>query len=251
MIYTASLIGRETIATNTIALHFEKPKGFTFRAGQYTVLSLASEESDGYVREFSIASAPYENVVTLAMRVRDSDFKRICATMPIGTGVELGGPVGDIHSREGDEPELWIAGGIGATPLISIMRDGIRRDQVPNSILLHSNRTKAGAPFADELSIVANARREFSYIPVFTREAERKRINAETLRAHVPDYAERMVTIIGTRPFVAAVRGVLAKLSVPESLIRFECFCGYTTHDQTYANIAHHTEQIPNTHRIG
>ena len=67
--YQSRLKSREEVAEGTMAFHLEKPAGFQFKAGQYldvTLINPPEIDSQGVVRTFSIASAPYENELLVA-----------------------------------------------------------------------------------------------------------------------------------------------------------------------------------------
>jgi ferredoxin-NADP reductase len=96
---TTKLAYRQEIAEGTMAFHFEKPPGWTFEAGQaidITLLAPSETDAEGNARTFTIASAPYENSVMVATRMRDTAFKRMLKVMPVGTAVQMEGPVGDL-----------------------------------------------------------------------------------------------------------------------------------------------------------
>ena len=63
-----------------MAFHFEKPEGFAYKAGQfgdYTLISPSEIDAEGNTRGFSLASAPYEDDLMFATRMRDTAFKRV------------------------------------------------------------------------------------------------------------------------------------------------------------------------------
>ena len=93
--FMCKLKDRKEVAEGTLAFWFEKPLGWTFKAGQYldmTLLDPTETDSEGNVRSFSIASAPYEETLMVATRMRDTAFKRVLRTMPLGTAVKIEGP---------------------------------------------------------------------------------------------------------------------------------------------------------------
>ena len=95
--HTAQLKQIEEIAEGTVAFHLEKPSGFEFMAGQSIDLTLVNppeSDSEGNSRAFSIASAPYEDEILVATRMRDTAFKRVLGTLPVGTSVKMDGPFG-------------------------------------------------------------------------------------------------------------------------------------------------------------
>src|SRR5215470_3269608 len=87
--YEAKLLNRVEVAEDTMAFHFEKPPGFEFRPGQSSDLTLVNppeSDSEGNVRTFSIASAPFEDRLMFATGMRETAFKRSLKTQ---TGAAL------------------------------------------------------------------------------------------------------------------------------------------------------------------
>ena len=67
----------------------------TFKAGQFvdlTLLDPAQTDAEGNTRGFSINSAPDEPELIFTTRLRDTAFKRVLRSMPLGTGVQIDGP---------------------------------------------------------------------------------------------------------------------------------------------------------------
>ena len=97
-IYTVSLKHRREVAEGTTAFLFGKPDGLSFKAGQYlnfTLLDPPETDAEGNTRTFSIASAPDDEELMMATRMRDTAFKRVLKTMPLGAQVEIEGPYGN------------------------------------------------------------------------------------------------------------------------------------------------------------
>ena len=100
-IYKVKLKAREEIAAGTMAFHFEKPEGFSYKAGQfadYTLINPPETDAEGNTRGFSLASAPYEDDLMSATRMRDTAFKRVLKTMPLGTELTLDAPMAPSRS---------------------------------------------------------------------------------------------------------------------------------------------------------
>ena len=99
---TTSLVklkNRFPVAERTMAFQFEKPANFTFRPGQWidiTLLNPAETDAEGNVRGFSIASAPFEDALMVATRMRDTAFKRQLAKAPLNTEVKITRPGGNL-----------------------------------------------------------------------------------------------------------------------------------------------------------
>jgi hypothetical protein len=96
-IYKTKLKSRREIAAGTMAFHFEKPEGFAYKAGQfadYTLINPSETDAEGNTRGFSLASAPYEDDLMLATRMRDTAFKRVLKNMELDTEFTLDAPYG-------------------------------------------------------------------------------------------------------------------------------------------------------------
>ena len=79
-VFKTKLIGREEIANQTMAFRFEKMPGWTFTAGQaidITLINPPESDGEGNTRGLSLASAPFEDTILVATRLRDTAFKRV------------------------------------------------------------------------------------------------------------------------------------------------------------------------------
>jgi ferredoxin-NADP reductase len=142
--YLVKLKDRRQVAERTMAFQFEKPEGFTFKAGQsidMTLINPSETDREGNGRAFSIASAPDEGLLLVATRMRDTAFKRVLGTMPIGSQVKIEGPFGNLvlHNNQA-RAGVFLAGGIGITPFRSILLRAAKEHLSHRLFLFYSNR---------------------------------------------------------------------------------------------------------------
>ncbi len=100
-VYTVTLMDRQDVAEGTMAFRFEKPAHFVFTPGQFvkpTLVDPPETDAEGNGRAFSIASAPHEDTLMVATRMRDTAFKRVLRNMPPGATVQMEGPFGNFSS---------------------------------------------------------------------------------------------------------------------------------------------------------
>jgi len=119
--YGPRLLSRVEVAEGTMAFHFEKPPQFDFKSGQFADITLFNPpetDSEGNTRTFSIASSPFENQLMFATRMRDTAFKHFLTKVSLGTDVKIDSPMGSftLHKNPA-KPAVFLAGGIGITPL--------------------------------------------------------------------------------------------------------------------------------------
>lgn len=222
-----------------MAFYFERPKGFKFIAGQYadfTLIKPPETDDEGNIRSFSIASAPQKKELMIAMRMRDTAFKRVLKTMPLKTKVKVDGPMGSlILHQDAIKPAVFLIGGIGITPVRSIILDAIKRKLPHELILFYSNRDPKDAAFFAELKAVARKHKKFIFIPAFTElkksnrswSSERGYIGAKMIEKYIADIQRPIYYLAGPPKMVAAMQQLLKKMKVSPDNIRLEEFAGY------------------------
>jgi ferredoxin-NADP reductase len=233
------LVSRQVVAERTIAFRFEKPRDWTFQAGQFLDMTLlASSESDaeGDTRTFSIASAPHEETLMVATRLRDSAFKRVLTTMPLGGVVTIAGPSGNLTL--GPRPyrsAVLLAGGIGITPFRSIVLHAAH-EKLPQPLLLfYSCRRPEDAPFLQELQGLETMNRNYKLVASMTQmenshrpwKGETGLITQEMLAKHLKDALSPIYYIAGPPEMVQGLRKMVRAMGVAEADIRTEEFAGY------------------------
>ena len=94
----------------------------TFSPGQFAFLSLGYPAHDTRPHPFSITSAPGDEQLTFVVKGL-GDHTRELATIPAGTSARVEGPYGSLcHQRMASRRQVWIGGGIGITPFLSMAR---------------------------------------------------------------------------------------------------------------------------------
>jgi ferredoxin-NADP reductase len=222
-----------------MAFRFEKPAGWTFKAGQsmdMTLLDPAETDSEGNTRAFSIASAPQEDSLMVATRMRDTAFKRTLKTLSLGSTVKIEGPFGNLtlHNNAAKTAVL-LAGGIGITPFRSMIVRAAR-EKLPHCIFLFfSNRRPEDAPFLEELRAVEKDNPNYKLIATMTEMEKSKQpwhgetgfVSAGMLSKYLKDAQSPVYYIAGPPAMVKAMREILSEQSVDDDDIRTEEFSGY------------------------
>jgi len=232
---TSSLLARKAVADNTLAVHFAKPPGFEFRAGQYIDIVLTSSPFHdlwGDLRTFSIASAPFEDYLEFVMRLSNTAFKRALSILPIGTTVTLNGPAGNFQlDSKNSRPAVFLAGGVGIAPFLSMLRQAEHDRSSGPFYLFYSNHEVSDSAYLSELrKHASHSYRRLELVPTITGDAgsdwtgERGRIDAAMLLRHIPAGTHPVYYIAGPSQFVSGMISVLAALDVGEADMQIEDF---------------------------
>ena len=237
--HKSQLRWREWVADGTMAFAFAKPPGFTHQAGQSVLLTLPDPpetDSTGNSRTFTIASAPYEPELLIATRLRDTAFKRVLQSMPLGTNVRLEGPAGEMLLDDDDgRPVVLLAGGIGITPFLAMARHATQAGLTHQITLFYANRRPEDAAFLAELTGMTTVNPKLHLIAIMsdaqksaqTWAGESGHINRELLVRHLPDLFSPLYYFAGPPAMTMAMQEMLAGIGIAEADMRYEAFYGY------------------------
>lgn len=236
--FNVKLKSKKEVATNTMVFHFSKPEGFTFKAGQYgdlTQINPPETDAEGDRRGFSLG-APYEEDIVVATRMRDTAFKRNLKNMEIGTEVMFDGPGGSfaLHNKT-EIPAVFLSGGIGITPVRSIVLQATHDKTAHKIFLFYANKTPKDAAFLDDLMEAQKANANFKLIASMTDDVEDSKewkgergfFTKEMLQKYIGDLSLPIYYISGPASMVASIRKTLDEAGVDSDNIRTEEFSGY------------------------
>jgi ferredoxin-NADP reductase len=237
--YRIKLTKSEKIAEGTQAFHFTRPAGFEFQAGQtmeITLIDPPETDAEGHVRTFSIASPPFEDQLMIATRMRDTAFKRVLRRARPGLEVNVEGPGGSLTlHKNATSSVVFLTGGIGITPFLSIVRQVVKDKLKREIYLIDSNRRPEDAPFLNLLDDLAAEHPHFHFIPTMTKTkslhsswaGETGKVDAAMLSRHLPYGIKPVYYIAGPPGMVTAMQKALQAAKVVKEDIRSEDFSGY------------------------
>lgn len=237
--YTTHILEKRQIAESTFAFDLERPQGFQFAAGQYVSVRIEdfeSDEEDDGERMLSIASAPADGVLTIAMRMRESRFKTHLADASRDTRLIISPAMGDFVLPEPCEhPIVMVAGGIGITPFYSMLETARRQPHpaYPKVHLLYGNRHPGAIAWRHELDAMAIAAPWLTVTHVLESGASELpsclggRIDEDVIRQAVPDWAQSRFYVVGPTMMVAMLQDTFDAMGVPSENVIVEFFAGY------------------------
>ena len=226
----------ETLSPRVKSFFFRLPEPIAFRPGQHVLLRLTAPDGYRAQRSYSIASAPgsdrAEDIELAIERLDDGEVSPFMHDVAqIDDEIELGGPIGGHFnwSPEDGGPVLFIGGGSGVAPFMSMLRHRAALGSRVPATLVFSARSREELLFFDELSKLAASGDGFSLMVALTREAAAHpfragRIDAAFIAGIVSamKMPVRQVLICGSNPFVeAAAEGTMAA-GIDAALIKTE-----------------------------
>ncbi len=215
----------------TLALEPAGHRGLRFHPGQFAWLTIGVSPFSDREHPFSIASSA-ARPERLEFTIKSlGDFTSTIRHIPPGTKVYLDGPHGafsiDRYGR--DEGFVFLAGGIGITPIMSMLRTMADRGDRRPVLLFYANRSLDAATFRDELERLRQ-RLNLTLIHVLERPpdgwtGETGFLTKEILARHLPANRKQVdYFLCGPPPMMQAVERALRSLGIPPYRIHSERF---------------------------
>jgi ferredoxin-NADP reductase len=237
--YEMTLMDRQRVARDTMAFWFDTNGAhYEFRAGQHADFTFMQQSVDlggDNSRIFSIANSPRDSrLVMIALRMRETPFKLALTTTGPGTKFKVSRPRGSftLH-KDVSKPAVFLAGGIGITPIRSIIH-WATQERLPHKLyLFYSNRSLQDAAFLEDLEGLATQNRSFTLIPTVTRSKsptwpyESGPIDLNLLRRYLGGLHGPIYYVAGPSGMVAAMTALLQSSGVSDDDVKTEEFGDY------------------------
>lgn len=155
--YEVVSVDKAANKTWTVALRPRSGQAMDFVAGQFSFVSFGERGHRQPGNPFSFSSAPCERPQIEFTIKENGDLTDTISTLEPGTVAYLDGPYGHLSPGHYRGPKrdiegvVLIAGGVGITPMISILREGRHRRQPQPIKLLYGARTAEDLAFTDEI----------------------------------------------------------------------------------------------------
>ncbi|HLB51082.1 MAG TPA: FAD-dependent oxidoreductase [Patescibacteria group bacterium] len=228
-----TLLSKKEIAKDTMLFSFAKPDNFAFIAGQYVVFGLinpAHTDKRPSFRSLSIATAPSDDTLEFSMRSGVSAFKRSLWELPIGGVVEIKGPLGRfVFPADPMQPVVFLVGGIGITPVRSMLREELHKKSTRPIALFYSNNSMDTAAFCDEWRTPAqpswkNILTMTDSVAVNVWDGECGFITEEMITRHLSDPHAHHYYIVGPGNFVTAMQDILEHMNIDNTKVTVDNF---------------------------
>ena len=214
------------------SFRLSRPTQFEYKAGQFMFVTIPTETGD-LKKHFTISSSPTEkNFIEFTKKLTGSQYSNTLDSLKIGDILIIDAPYGKFILDNDIKKIGMLSGGIGITPLRSMCKFSTDLHLTYNIILLYGNNNIGEIAFKEELDRLSDENENLNVVYTLNNFSSEWKgykgyINAEMLKKEIPDYKSRLFYTCGPPAMVAAMKKLLAELSVPKTQIRTENFSGY------------------------
>jgi len=233
----AELVFKKDVAPGIKIFAFRPEVGFEYSAGQWAFWEM---EKDGnkLSKPFTIANSPARENLEVATVMSGSEYKNALDSLRPGDEISVRGPRGNFTLAALHKNYVcFLAGGIGITPVRSMLQDMFDRQDNLEAVLFYSNRNADRIAFRKELDEITQQMDSVKVVHTLTDPADREQaewsgetgyINEEMIKKYRPDYMECQFYIVGPPTFNKTMRNMLMeKMGLGEEYVTLENFAGY------------------------
>jgi len=214
-----------------LVLRLIEPDWIKFFPGQYMDIAIPGTDA---VRSFSMANTTSRDGGLLEFVIKvypDGHFSRFLADqLAEGDRLDITGPFGVFTLREGDNDLVFVGGGAGMAPVLSLLRSMAERSLQRKATFFYGARTKKDLCFEAELRSLEKKLPDFKYVPALSEPGDDDGWDGETglitdvMKRHASDLSGAHAYVCGPPPMVEAALPLLATLGVEEKRIYYDKF---------------------------
>jgi propane monooxygenase reductase component len=209
-----------------LVLRLVEPAEVKFFPGQYMDIAVPGTAE---VRSFSMANtSSRDGLLEFVIKVYpDGLFSGFLdSRLQPGDRLELTGPFGVFTLREGEEDLVFIGGGAGMAPILSLLRSMAERGIRRKATFFYGARGRGDLCFSGELRAIAGKLPDFTYIPALSHENwdGETGLITDVVKRLAGDLAGAHAYVCGPPPMVEAAVPLLQTLGVAEKRIYFDKF---------------------------
>lgn len=211
-------------APDIVSIFFQKPADFAYNAGD--CIDIGFKDSALGKKTFSFASSPLEDDLYITYKRGISDYKKKMQTLDVGDSV-IATHYGSNFVFHPGKKSIFIAGGVGVTPLRSMIYTSLQGISQEEMILVYLNNSDDFV-FEAEFLDWQKVHPHFRYIPLNT--VQKGRISKNILIQHLPTVSSSPYDfyISGPPLMIDAVSTIIEDLGLADHIIHTDSFDGYT-----------------------
>jgi len=200
----------------------------TFKPGQYITVRLTIPgETYLFNRQYSLSQAPGQDTFRISVKKESETNPNgkvsvyLHQNVQIGDTIEVSAPAGEFYlDLDSTRPVTLISGGVGITPMMSMLDTIAKVSPTRPVSFLHGARNKGLHAFDDNVRKLMSTMEDTTYVAVYSD--EKQILSKEVLAENVLKNSD--VYVCGPVPFMKAIIQSLYELGFAEDRVHYEFF---------------------------
>ncbi len=220
---------------NVFSFQFQPEKSLSFIPGQFLEVILNQQNRDDRTlnKYLSFSCAPEKGIIEITKKISNSQFSQQLAGLREGERVLFSLPMGNCILKPDYQKISFLIGGIGITPVISIIEHIIGQKMNTHVCLLYSNMAEADIAFKRELDSYSGDNENINvFYTLINPPFENKQylsgvIDQNMIKDKINDYQDQVFFIFGPPRMVSAMKDICLEIGCNPEKVKTENFIGY------------------------
>lgn len=192
-----------------------------YKSGQFVFLKIQNPNLSSEAHPFSISSATGDN---LKIAIKElGDYTKKIGLVEVGDKAEIEGPYGTFSFENFGKNQVWIAGGVGITPFLSMLRVLNKIQTSFNIDLYYSVKDEDGLAFKEEIEKISNNNIKVN----FWVSSKDGFINANSINKKTVNLKDRDILICGPAIMMTSLKKQFLEIGIRKDKIHTEDFKFY------------------------
>lgn len=220
----------------TVKMFRLKPeKYFDYRPGQFLTFHLG--ENGDIARNYSLNTSPsrpgiYEVSIKLLEGGLGSTWMH--NKVSIGDRLQVSTPSGRFYLKQEGDCTVFLAGGIGITPMLSMAKYCIDTGDQRPLYFFYATRSDEELSFHEDLQILEKRAPNFHYFPYVSKpsvnwKGNKGRVDKAAFEKAGIDFKNAELYTCGPRPMMDSAKEISVAAGMPESRFHYEIFASPTS----------------------
>lgn len=206
----------------------KKPNILSFLPGQFVQIKNPSYQKPEEAHLFSIASSPNKDYLEFGIKTYGYWTQAVCS-LKVGDSLLIRGPFGKFTWNSSLKNAVFLIGGIGITPIMSMLRFITENQETPTLTLIYCNKTQESIAYKDEILSLSSKVPMFKVINLLSTNKNldngyRELVNEEFIKKETNLKIKPTFYLCGSSRFIDTMKIILNNLSIEEIYIKQELF---------------------------
>ncbi len=173
-----TIINKENESSLIASFYLEPVDGKTvpvFNSGQYISIMLDLPEEGTVVRNYSLSNHPNGKYYRISVKREENGLvsNYLHDTLCQGDKIRVNPPYGSLCLKETDKPAVLVSGGVGITPMMSILQDAADQQLTRQIHFIHGTADRNTHAFKDDVVTLTTDNDNFNHHFFYSRDSVR------------------------------------------------------------------------------
>ncbi|MFH0857403.1 MAG: FAD-dependent oxidoreductase [Candidatus Magasanikbacteria bacterium] len=224
--FVTRLLDKKQLTEDVFEFTLEKPKNFTYEAGQFIQIYIPNQEKK-ITRSYSLCSLPDYDTLCLTIKIIPEGIgSNYLKNLQIHDEIKISEASGNFLLKNTNDPAIFFATGVGIAPILPMIQTFVKNNTLTPVQLVFGVRHEQDIFYKEILEKLKNEYTNFTYTITLSQHEEENEYIQGRVTEHVASLIQGNANyyFCGSPAMILDIRKILVQNNIPLSQIHFEMF---------------------------